>query len=80
MKAEKFLSLFENIVEHTPKVAEELLKLRPFQTIEIFLSSLDSVVDNLNSDEKVLIVCKLWIIDWSSSIQLVSKKMLVFFR
>ena len=43
MKAEKFLSLFENIVEHTPKVAEELLKLRPFQTIEIFLSSLDSI-------------------------------------
>ena len=59
MKAEKFLSLFENIVEHTPKVAEELLKLRPFQTNEIFLSSLDSVVDNLNSDEKVIIVCEL---------------------
>ena len=67
MKAEKFLFLFENIVEHTPKVAVELLKLRPFQTIEIFLSSLDSVVDNLNSDEKVSTVCKLRIIDYLPS-------------
>ena len=53
LKAEEFLSLFENVVEHTPKVAEELLKLRPFENAATFINSLESVIDNLSHDEKV---------------------------
>ena len=50
---EEFVSLFLNIVEHTPKVAEDLYNQSPFENAEHFLSSLKSVIDSLSVDEKV---------------------------
>ena len=50
---QEFLNLFENVVEHTPKVAEELFKLRPFSSDEMFLKSLANVIAELSNDEKV---------------------------
>ena len=48
-----FLLLFENVVEHTPKVAEELFKLRPFSDDVTFLESLANVIEALSHEEKV---------------------------
>ena len=53
MGKDEFLSRFENIVEHTPKVAEELLKLRPFENEAVFINSLETVIDNLSHADKV---------------------------
>ena len=50
-----FLALFENVVEHTPKVAEELFKLRPFSGDVTFLESLANVIEALSHEEKVRI-------------------------
>ena len=50
-----FLVLFENVVEHTPKVAEELFKLRPFSGDVTFLESLANVIEALSHEEKVRI-------------------------
>ena len=50
---EEFFSQFENVVEHTPKVAEELIKLRPFSSDEALLESLSNVIEELSFDEKV---------------------------
>ena len=49
-----FLALFENIVEHTPKVADELSKLRPFSNNEEFLSAVGAVIGGLAHSEKVV--------------------------
>ena len=49
-----FISLFENIVEHTPKVAEELSELRPFSNNEEFLSAVGAVIGGLAHSEKVV--------------------------
>jgi len=56
MGKDEFLSRFENIVEHTPKVAEELLKLRPFENEAVFINSLETVIDNLSHADKVKIL------------------------
>ena len=53
IERQEFLTLFENVVEHTPKVAEELFKLRPFSSDETFLESLKNVIDELSYKEKV---------------------------
>ena len=46
--------LFENVVENTPKVAEDLFKMRPFPSDVTFLESLANVIEALsNDDEKV---------------------------
>ena len=49
-----FIALFENIVEHTPKVAEELSELRPFSNNEEFLSAVGAVIGGLAHSEKVV--------------------------
>ena len=49
-----FLALFENIVEHTPKVAEELSELRPFSNNGEFLSAVGAVIGGLAHSEKVV--------------------------
>ena len=53
MEKDEFMNLFSNVVEHTPKVAEELFKRRPFRSNEEVLEHLDSVIDNLSQEEKV---------------------------
>ena len=53
IEKKEFLNLFENVVEHTPKVAEELFKLRPFSSDSTFLESLANVIEALSHDEKV---------------------------
>ena len=53
MEKDEFMNLFSNVVEHTPKVAEELFKRRPFRSNEELLEHLDSVIDNLSQEEKV---------------------------
>ena len=53
IERQEFLNLFENVVEHTPKVAEELFKLRPFSSDEMFLKSLANVIAELSHEEKV---------------------------
>ena len=53
IERQEFLTLFENVVEHTPKVAEELFKLRPFCSDETFLESLANVIEELSHEEKV---------------------------
>ena len=58
IEKEKFFSLFENVVEYTPKVAEELIKLRPFSSDEALLESLSNVIEELSFDEKVRIILK----------------------
>ena len=55
---EEFFSLFENVVEYTPKVAEELIKLRPFSSDQALLESLSNVIEELSFEEKVRIICK----------------------
>ena len=49
-----FLALFENIVEHTPKVAEELSEMRPFSNNDEFLSAVGAVIGGLAHSEKVV--------------------------
>ena len=56
IEKEEFFSLFENVVEYTPKVAEELIKLRPFSSDEALLESLSNVIEELSFDEKVRII------------------------
>ena len=58
IEKEEFFSLFENVVEYTPKVAEELIKLRPFSSDEALLESLSNVIEELSFDEKVRIFFK----------------------
>ena len=53
IEKEEFLNLFENVVEHTPKVAEELFKLRPFSNDSTFLEALANVIEALSNEEKV---------------------------
>ena len=53
VKEEEFLSLFGNVVEHTPQVALNLFKMKPFPDVETFLSSLDAAIDSLTVEEKV---------------------------
>ena len=53
IEKKEFLNLFENVVEHTPKVAEELFKLRPFASDATFLESLANVIEALSHEEKV---------------------------
>ena len=53
IEKKEFLNLFENVVEHTPKVAEELFKLRPFSNDSTFLESLANVIEALSHEEKV---------------------------
>ena len=53
IEKKEFLNLFENVVEHTPKVAEELFKLRPFSSDSTFLESLANVIEALSHEEKV---------------------------
>ena len=53
IEKKEFLNLFENVVEHTPKVAEELFKLRPFSNHSTFLESLANVIEALSHEEKV---------------------------
>ena len=59
IEKEEFFSLFENVVEYTPKVAEELIKLRPFSSDEALLESLSNVIEELSFDEKVRIFFKI---------------------
>ena len=58
IEKEEFFSLFENVVEYTPKVAEELIKLRPFSSDQALLESLSNVIEELSFEEKVRIICK----------------------
>ena len=53
MEKKEFLILFENVVENTPKVAEELFKLKYFSSDVTFLESLANVIDALSYEEKV---------------------------
>ena len=53
IEKKEFLILFENVVENTPKVAEDLFKMRPFSTNVTFLESLANVIEALSNDEKV---------------------------
>ena len=53
IEKKEFLNLFENVVEHTPKVAEELFKLRPFSNDSTFLEALANVIEALSHEEKV---------------------------
>merc|ERR1719184_715377 len=50
---EDFVEAFGNVVEHTQKVAYELLKKRPFTSSDKFLDALDSVIDALTDSEKI---------------------------
>ena len=59
MERSQFISLFENVVEHTPKVAEELYKSRPFSDndqsninsrIKTSLDDIDEKIDEIFSD------------------------------
>ena len=53
VKEEEFLSLLGNIVEHTPKVALQLYKLKPFPDANALINSLSQAVDSLSQEEKV---------------------------
>ena len=53
VKEEEFLSLLGNIVEHTPKVAQQLYKLKPFPDANALINSLSQAVDSLSQEEKV---------------------------
>ena len=53
VKEEEFLSLLGNIVEHTPKVALQLYKLKPFTDATALINSLSQAVDSLSQEEKV---------------------------
>ena len=53
VKEEEFLSLLGNIVEHTPKVALQLYKLKPFPDATALINSLSQAVDSLSQEEKV---------------------------
>ena len=53
IEKKEFLILFENVVENSPKVAEALLKLRPFSSDVTFLESLSSAIESLSDNEKV---------------------------
>ena len=53
VKQDEFVRLFLNIVEHTPKVAEDLYIQSPFENADQFLLSLKSVIESLSFDEKV---------------------------
>ena len=48
----------KNVVECTPKVAEELIKLRPFSSDQALFESLSNVIEELSFEEKVRIICK----------------------
>merc|ERR1711892_424565 len=50
---EEFVETFGNVVEHTQKVADELLKQRPFSSSDSFLDALKSVIESLSESEKV---------------------------
>eukprot|EP00090_Calanus_glacialis_P015381 TRINITY_DN24271_c0_g1_i1.p1 TRINITY_DN24271_c0_g1~~TRINITY_DN24271_c0_g1_i1.p1 ORF type:complete len:208 (+),score=38.04 TRINITY_DN24271_c0_g1_i1:93-626(+) len=50
---EEFVETFGNVVEHTQKVADELLARRPFSSSDTFLNALDSVIESLSESEKV---------------------------
>merc|ERR1719233_578834 len=50
---EEFMLTFGNVVEHTQKVAYELLKKRPFTSSDTFLDALDSIIDALTDSEKI---------------------------
>merc|ERR1719347_1820496 len=50
---EEFVQIFGNVVEHTQKVAYELLKKRPFPSSDTFLDALDSVIEALSESEKI---------------------------
>merc|ERR1712117_836220 len=50
---EEFVATFGNVVEHTQKVAYELIEKRPFTSSDKFLDALDSVIDNLSQPEKI---------------------------
>ena len=53
MERSQFVHAFENVVEHTPAVAEQLYENRPFSDNDQFLKLLDSVIDSLSEHEKV---------------------------
>ena len=53
IEKKEFLILFENVVENSPTVAEELLKLRPFSSDVTFLESLSNAIESLSDNEKV---------------------------
>jgi len=44
LKQEQFISLFSNIVEHTPQVAEIMYKSGPFSSRDDFLSCIDNIL------------------------------------
>jgi len=50
---EEFVKIFGNIVEHTQKVAYELLKRRPFTSCDTFLDALDEVIEAFSQSEKI---------------------------
>ena len=50
---ETFISMLENVVENTPKVALLLFKMKPFPNAETFINSLDLAIDSLSPTEKV---------------------------
>ena len=49
----RFISMFGNVVENTPRVALLLFKLRPFLNAESFFHSLEKAIDSLTTQEKV---------------------------
>ena len=49
----RFISMFGNVVENTPRVATLLFKLRPFLNAESFFRSLEEAIDSLTPQEKV---------------------------
>ena len=48
-----FMSVFSNVVEQTPKVAEELYNNKPFFNNSHFLELLDSIIDGLSEEDQV---------------------------
>eukprot|EP00088_Acartia_fossae_P017842 TRINITY_DN20223_c0_g1_i1.p1 TRINITY_DN20223_c0_g1~~TRINITY_DN20223_c0_g1_i1.p1 ORF type:complete len:173 (+),score=36.51 TRINITY_DN20223_c0_g1_i1:29-547(+) len=51
MSIVKFMELFGNIVEHTPKVAELLAQRRPFNSKQQLLDAIDSIVGGNNVNQ-----------------------------
>jgi len=50
---DEFVETFGNVVEHTKKVADELMKRRPFSSSDSFLEALDSIIESFSESEKV---------------------------
>ncbi|XP_023324309.1 2-oxo-4-hydroxy-4-carboxy-5-ureidoimidazoline decarboxylase isoform X2 [Eurytemora carolleeae] len=58
LSSTEFCRIFENIVEHSPMVGEELDRLRPFSSSNQFLQLVDIVIKSLPNCQKIEILEK----------------------